>query len=165
MSIDSVVVNMAVSDLFTPSNIMPIKVFEIISGSDAFIVHSPLMFGNILCKLCYFLPDVSVLVSVESLLLISFDRFMAVLFPLKFRCFTPKVRLICFGYAWTIAIAVHAPYFYTLRVFPDGNEYYCEYDCGGQHLTTTKPQRDTSRQRFLPSSLYPFVSSSLSMEP
>jgi len=130
MSIDSVVVNMAVSDLFTPSNIMPIKVFEIISGSDAFIVHSPLMFGNILCKLCYFLPDVSVLVSVESLLLISFDRFMAVLFPLKFRCFTPKVRLICFGCAWTIAIAVHAPYFYTLRVFPDGNEYYCEYDWG-----------------------------------
>ena len=88
------------------------------------------MFGNILCKLCFFLPDVSVLVSVESLLLISFDRFMAVLFPLKFRCITPKVRLICIGCAWTIAIAVHAPYVYTLRLFTDGNEYYCEYDWG-----------------------------------
>ena len=128
MPIDSFVANMAVSDLFTPLTIMPIKVVEIISGSGAFMIHSPLMFGNILCKLCYFLPDVSVLVSVESLLLISFDSFMAVVFPLKFRCITPKVRLICIGCAWTIAIAVHAPYFYTLRLFPDGNEYYCEYD-------------------------------------
>ena len=126
--IDSFVANMAVSDLFTPLTTMPIKVAEIISGSGAFMVHSPLMFGNILCKLCYLLPDVSVLISVESLLLISFDSFMAVVFPLKFRCITPKVRLICIGCTWTIAIAVHAPYFYTLRLFPDGNEYYCEYD-------------------------------------
>ena len=127
-SINYFVVNMALSDLFTPSTIMPIKIVEIISGSGAFKVHSPLMLGNILCKVCYFLPDVSVLVSVESLLLISLDRFAAVVFPLKSKRITSKVRLTCILCSWIIAIAVHSPYFYTLRLFPDGNEYYCEYD-------------------------------------
>ena len=112
-SINYFVFNMAVSDLFTPLTIMPVRIVEIISGSGAFMVDSPLMLGNILCKLCYFLPDVSVLVSVESLLLISLDRFLAVVFPLKAKLISSKVRLISNLCAWAIAIAVHAPYFYT----------------------------------------------------
>ena len=129
-SIDYFVFNMAVSDVFTPLTIMPVKIVEIISGSGAFTVHSPLMLGNILCKLCYFLPYVSLLVSVESLLLISLDRFATAVFPLKSELITSKVRLICILCAWIIAIAVHAPYFYTFRLFPDGNEYYCKYHWG-----------------------------------
>jgi len=66
-SINYFVFTMAVSDLFTPLTIMPVTIVEIISGSGAFMVDSPLMLGNILCKLCYFVPDVSVLVSVENL--------------------------------------------------------------------------------------------------
>jgi len=129
-SINYFVFNMAISDLFTPLTIMPVKIVEIISGSGAFMVHSPLMLGNILCKLCYFLPDVSVLVSVESLLLISLDRFTAVVFPLKAKLISSKMRLICILCTWMIAIAVHAPYFYTFRLFPYGNEYYCKYYWG-----------------------------------
>jgi len=127
-SINYFVFNMAMSDLFTPLTIMPVRIVEIISGSGAFMVHSPLMLGNILCKLCYFLPDVSLLVSVESLLLISLDRFVAVVFPLKAKLVTSKTRLICNVCTWIIAIA--APYFCTFRLFPDGSEYYCQYDWG-----------------------------------
>ena len=129
-SINYFVFNMAMSDLFTPLTIMPVRIVEIISESCTFKVDSPLMLGNILCKLCYFLPDVSLLVSVESLLLISLDRFVAVVFPLKAKLITSKTRLICILCTWIIAIAVHAPYFYTFRLFPYGNEYYCEYDWG-----------------------------------
>jgi len=129
-SINYFVFNMAMSDLFTPLNIMPVKIVEIISGSGAFMVHSPLMLGNILCKLCYFLPDVSLLVSVESLLLISLDRFVAVVFPFKAKLITSKTRLICILCTWIIAIAVDAPYFYTFRLFPDGSEHFCYYDWG-----------------------------------
>ena len=129
-SINYFVFNMAMSDLFTPLTIMPVRIVEIISGSGAFMVHSPLMLGNILCKLCYFLPDVSLLVSVESLLLISLDRFVAVVFPLKAKLITSKTRLICILCTWIIAIAVHGPYFYTFRLFPDGSEYFCSYDWG-----------------------------------
>ena len=129
-SINYFVLNMAVSDLFTPLTIMPVKIVEIISGSGAFMIDSTLMLGHILCKLCYFVPDVSVLVSVQSLLLISLDRLAAVVFPLKSKRIPSKVRVISILCAWIIAIAVHAPYFYTFRLFPDGNEYHCDYDWG-----------------------------------
>ena len=38
--------------------------------------------------------------------------------------FSTKVHLICIGCTWIIAIAVHAPYFYTFRLLPYGNESY-----------------------------------------
>ena len=129
-SINYFVFNMAMSDLFPPLTIMPVRIVQIITESDAFKVDSPLMLGNILCKLCYFLPDVSLLVSVESLLLISLDRFVAVVFPLKAKLISSKTRLFCILCTWIIAIAVHAPYFYTFRLFSNGSEYYCEYDWG-----------------------------------
>ena len=53
-SINYFVFNMAMSDLFTPLTIMPVRIVEIISQSGAFMVDSPLMLGDILCKLCYF---------------------------------------------------------------------------------------------------------------
>ena len=75
-SMNYYVLNMAVSDLFTPLTIMPVNIVRIISGSAAFMVDTPLVLGNILCKICYFLPDVSLMVSIQSLLLISVDRFI-----------------------------------------------------------------------------------------
>ena len=59
-SINYFVFNMAVSDLFNnPLTIMTVKIVEIISGSSSWKVDRPLLLGNILCKLIYFLPDVS----------------------------------------------------------------------------------------------------------
>ena len=125
-SINYFVFNMAVSDLFTPLTIMPVRIVQIISGSDAWKVDSPWMLGNILCKLSYFLPDVSLIVSIESLLLISIDRFVAVVFPLRAKHITSKARFICIGCTWITAIAVHTPYFYTFRLFSgNDNVTYC----------------------------------------
>ena len=59
-SINYFVFNMAVSDLFNPLTIMTVKIVEIISGSSSWKVDRPWLLGNILCKLAYFLPDVSV---------------------------------------------------------------------------------------------------------
>lgn len=84
-TINYFVFNMAVSDLFNPLSIMPIKFVHIVSGSATWNVDNPWLLGNILCKLSFFLPDVSVVVSIESLLLISLDRLVAVVFPLKTR--------------------------------------------------------------------------------
>ena len=39
--------------------------------------------GQALCKLVGFLPSVSILVSIQSLVLIAVDRFGAVVFPLR----------------------------------------------------------------------------------
>ena len=132
-SINYYVLNMAVSDLFTPLTIMPVHIVHIISGSTAFMVDTPLVLGNILCKLWYFLPDVSLMVSIQSLLLISVDRFRAVVFPLQIKLISSKVRFICISCTWIIAIAVHAPYFYTFKLISDGNSYHCLQRWGANH--------------------------------
>ena len=137
-SINYFVFNMAVSDLLNPLTIMPIHIVQIISGSGSWKVDSPWILGNILCKLSYFLPDVSLVVSIESLLLLSMDRFVAVVFPLKAKLISPKARLISIGCAWLVAIAVHAPYFYTFRLFHVENKTYCKSDWGPSETHTKK---------------------------
>ena len=129
-SINYFVFNMAVSDLFNPLTIMTVKIVEIVSGSSSWKVDRPWLLGNILCKLAYFLPDVSVVVSIGSLLLISIDRLIAVVFPLKAKLISSKVRLISILSTWFVAIAVHAPYFYSFKLIPHGNETFCELNWG-----------------------------------
>ena len=129
-SINYFVFNMAVSDLFNPLTIMTVKIVEIISGSSSWKVDRPWLLGNILCKLAYFLPDVSLLVSIGSLLLISIDRLIAVVFPLKAKLISSKVRLISILSTWFVAIAVHAPYFYSFKLIPYENETYCKLNWG-----------------------------------
>ena len=124
-SINYFVFNMAVSDIFTSLTIMPIKIVEIISRSYSWKVDSPRILGNILCKLCYFFPDVSFVVSILSLLLISMDRFIAVVLPFSAKLISSKVRLTSIFCTWIIAVAVHAPYFYAFRLFTFKNERYC----------------------------------------
>ena len=129
-SINYLVFNMAVSDLFMPLTIMTVKIVEIISGSESWKVDRPWLLGNILCKLAYFLPDVSVVVSIGSLLLISIDRLIAVVFPLKAKLISSKVRLISILSTWFVAIAIHAPYFYSFKLIPHENETYCIMNWG-----------------------------------
>ena len=132
------VFNMAVSDLFNPLTIMPIQIVQIISGSDSWKVDRPWMLGNILCKLSYFLPDVSLVVSIESLLLMAMDRFIATIFPLCTKFESLKARLISILFTWIVAIAVHAPYFYTLtlRMYPYDKKTYCKSYWGPDHVET-----------------------------
>ena len=129
-SINYFVFNMAVSDLFNPLTIMTVKIVEIISGSSSWKVDRPWLLGNILCKLAYFLPDVSLVVSIGSLLLISIDRLIAVVFPLKAKLISSNVRLISILSTWFVAIAVHAPYFYSFKLIPYENETYCKLNWG-----------------------------------
>ena len=124
-SINFFVFNMAVSDLFNPLTVMTMKIVEIISGSESWKVDSTWLLGNILWKLTYFLPDVSLVVSIGSLLLISIDRLIAVVFPLKAKLISSKVRLISILSTWFVAIAVHAPYFYNFKLIP----YEIETNC------------------------------------
>ena len=139
-SINYFVFNMAVSDLFNPLTVMTVKIVEIISGSESWKVDRPWLLGNILCKLAYFLPDVSVVVSIGSLLLISIDRLIAVVFPLKAKLISSKVRLISILITWCVAIVFHAPYFYSFKLILYENKTYCILNWGPalDHLKTHK---------------------------
>ena len=72
------IVNMAMSDLLYTIFTIPSHIHMLYI--DSWLIGGPL--GQALCKLGNFLPNVSVLVSIQSLVLIAVDRFGAVVFPL-----------------------------------------------------------------------------------
>ena len=133
-SINYFVVNMAVSDLFTPLTIMPFIIAQTLS-SDRFLSRLEPKVANVICKLCYFLANVSVLVSIQSLILISVDRLIAVVFPLKIKLISWKVRLVCILVSWIVAIATHAHYLHLLHVSSYG---YCCFKANWTTETNNK---------------------------
>ncbi|XP_067040398.1 QRFP-like peptide receptor isoform X2 [Acropora muricata] len=112
------VLNMAISDLFTPLTIMPFIIAKTLSDG-AFLkrIRSPL--AGVVCKICYFLADTSIVVSIISLLVISLDRLIAVVFPLRMKFISRKVRFICIFMSWVVALSVHVPYLFVFT-FKDG---------------------------------------------
>ena len=140
-SINYFVVNMAVSDLFTPLTIMPFIIAQTLS-SDRFLSGLEPKVANIICKLCYFLPNVSVLVSIQSLILISVDRLIAVVFPLKIKLISWKVRLVCILVSWIVAIAAHAHYLHIIHVSSYGY-------CGSRANWTTEANNKYNTAMFI----------------
>ena len=78
------IVNMAMSDVLYPILVIPMSIKELYI--DYWLIGGPL--GQVLCKLVFFLGDLSVSVSIQSLVLIAVDRFGAVVFPLR----SPLIR-------------------------------------------------------------------------
>ncbi|XP_044177487.1 neuropeptide SIFamide receptor-like isoform X2 [Acropora millepora] len=113
------VLNMAISDLFTPLTIMPFIIASTLSNGVGFLNQLPLQLAGVVCKLCYFLADTSIVVSVISLLMISLDRLIAVVFPLRMKFISRKVRFICILMSWVVALSVHVPYLFVFT-FKDG---------------------------------------------
>ena len=110
-SINYFVLNMAISDLFTPLTIMPFIIARTLSNG-TFLEHIPSPLAGVVCKLCFFLTDTSIVVSIISLLMISLDRLIAVVFPLQIKLISKKVRFICILTSWVVALSVHAPYLF-----------------------------------------------------
>ncbi|XP_078372112.1 neuropeptide FF receptor 2-like [Oculina patagonica] len=118
-TIDVFVINMAMSDLFIPVCLIPRLIVSEITGSEAFLVQGVL--GSILCKISNFLTDVSLSVSTHSLVMITVERFLAVVFPFTVRQISSKLRFNAILIVWIIAMGIHAPYFYTFRLTESGD--------------------------------------------
>ncbi|XP_067040395.1 neuropeptide SIFamide receptor-like [Acropora muricata] len=123
-SINYFVLNMAISDLFTPLTIMPYIIVSTLSNDSGFLNQLPSRLAGVICKLCFFLADSSFDVSIVSLLMISLDRLIAVVFPLQIKLISMKVRFICIFMSWVVAFSVHGVY---LRLM-DNFEGVCYLD-------------------------------------
>ncbi|KAL9972687.1 hypothetical protein ACROYT_G019046 [Oculina patagonica] len=111
-TINYLIVNMAMSDL-----ILPIFVFPRIL-TDLYIGHWLVdgTFGLALCKLAYFMQDVSTAVSIQSLVLIAVDRFGAVVFPFRPPVVSAKLCPFYILATWIVAMAIHSPYFFARKL-------------------------------------------------
>ena len=103
--INFLIVNMAMSDLLFSTFIIPTDIQKLYI--DSWLIGGPL--GQALCKLTYFLSDVSVAVSTQSLVLIALDRFEAVVFPLRSPIINSKLCPFFILTTWTVAMAVGSP--------------------------------------------------------
>ena len=112
--------NMAVADLLLTITIMPFSV--------AYLYRDTLWMGgtlgSITCKALFYVMPVFISASVFTMMLISFDRFYAVFFPLKEKFFQkPKVLS---AIIWIFSFGLMTPYvlmFQTKEIQP--GVYYC----------------------------------------
>jgi len=111
------IVNMGMSDMLYQIFKIPhlIQVLYI----DSWLIDGPL--GQTLCKLVYFLKGVSLLLSIQSLVLIAVDRFGAVVFPLRSPLISSKLCPFFITASWIVAIAVNSPklLIYKLVEYPE----------------------------------------------
>ena len=115
------IVNMALSDLLVPIFVIPKSVQRLYT--DSWLIGGPL--GKALCKLVIFLPNVSTVVSIQSLVLIAVDRFGAVVFPLRSPLISSKLCLFFILATWIVSIAVNSPYILVLKLVEYPEKLVC----------------------------------------
>ena len=110
--INFLIANMAISDLLLPIFLIPAEIQSLYM--DSWLIDGPL--GQALCKLVYFLADVSTAVSIQSLVLIAVDRFGAVVYPLRSPLISSKLCQFFILATWIIAMAIHSPYLFAFKL-------------------------------------------------
>ena len=107
------IVNMAISDLLFPIFLFPLNLVEM--QADFWLISDSLHLT--LCKIGFFLLTVSATVSIQSLILITVDRFGAVVKPIRG---SPLIsRRLCLFFivvTWIVAIAANSPYLFTFKL-------------------------------------------------
>ena len=104
--INILIVNMAISDLLLSIIYFPARFVKLNTASH-WLLSGP--FGQALCRLKYFVTDVSFVVSIQSLVLIAVDRFVAVVFPLRPSLISSKRCRLFILVIWVVAMAVCCP--------------------------------------------------------
>ena len=118
-------VNMAVSDFFSCLITWPLYLTdEIVTSSGSLLQGSLATIG---CKVGIYFKILSAIVSILSLVLISVDRFVAIVFPLKVRLISTKLRAALLFASWLISMGYCIPVFYYFRVEEVGHETFCRF--------------------------------------
>ena len=113
---------MAMSDLLFPVILFPIRLAELHVGS--WPINGGL--GQALCKLYVFLADASTSVSIQSLVLITVDRFGAVVFPLRSPIVSPKLCAFFIPVSWIVAMTIVWPYLFAFSLVEDPEGIVCK---------------------------------------
>ena len=121
-SINFFIVNMAMSDLLVPIIWIP-------RGMQKLYIHSWLIggpLGQAFCKLVPFLKDVSVLVSIQSLVLIAVDRFGAVVFPLRYPLIRPELFPFFISATWMVGTATSTTFLFADKSVKTQSRLVCK---------------------------------------
>ena len=118
------IANMAVSDILITVLAVPRQITEILLGPRRWLIDG--LLGSALCKSAYFLQDITIGVSILSLLAIAVDRYRGIVFPLRKRYTKPaKLCKIIVPTIWLISMGLQAIYFYIFRLVTIDSKTYC----------------------------------------
>ena len=117
------IVNMAVSDLIFPLTSLPEHLTQLASGSQEWHIGGTT--GLIICKLKWFLQNVSITVSVQSLVWIALDRFVAVVLPMKVHLISSRFRVFAIGSTWVVAITGNFLLLFEFRLVEKNGDIFC----------------------------------------
>ena len=117
---------MASSDLLYPIFVIPWNLSSL--HTNTFLIGGKL--GQALCKLVPFFGRVSIVVSIQNLILIAVDRFGAVVFPLRSPLIRSKLCSFFILATWIVAVAVSSPYLFTVELIehPEGTRCVIEWE-------------------------------------
>ena len=137
------IVNMAVSDFIYPLQAIPFSLVEMVSGTSQWPIGGTA--GLILCKLGTYLRRVSATVSVESLVWIAVDRFIAVVLPMKAHLISSRFRAFAIGSTWIVAMVINCSDLYAYELTKKNHDLVCEasYDPTSTFITYAEKVRPT----------------------
>ena len=118
------IVNMAFSDFVFPLTAIPAALAEMSFSSWPIDGTA----GSILCKLKNFVIAVSLTVSIESLVWIAVDRFLAVVWPMKVHLITSRFRAFAIASTWIVALTVNSADLYLSKLRKDYGKMTCIED-------------------------------------
>jgi hypocretin (orexin) receptor 2 len=95
------IVNLAIGDFFVILICLPPSLINDITGN--------WWFGKTMCKIIPYIQYISVCVSVLTLTSISYERYYAIVYPLKLKATKFRAKLIIL-LVWTIAIIINSPH-------------------------------------------------------
>jgi len=119
--INFLIVNMGTSDLLFATVNVPSQIQWLYI--DSWLISGPL--GQALCKLSNFLSEVSIAVSIQSLVLIAVGRFGAVVYPLRSPLISSKLYPFLILVTWIVAMAISSPYLFGLKLVESHGRLVC----------------------------------------
>ena len=120
------IVNMALSDFVFPLTTIPVCLAEASSSSWQSLIDGTA--GSILCKLRNFLVSVSLTVSIQSLVWIALDRFVAVVWPMKVHLIMSRFRSFAIASTWIAALTVNSVDLYSSELMKENGNIRCGKD-------------------------------------
>ena len=147
------IVNMAVADLLITVLHMPYKLQVQLTNSSAVVAGG--LTGKLICKVVGYSQDVSIASSVLTLMGISIDRFMAVVFSLKRATLNHKARYVLIP-VWIVSIVVCSPLLYVNKMEEYEGEFYC-YEEWTPLLDSETAGRDYTIMQFVLFYILPLI--------
>ena len=135
-TINYFIVNMAVSDLLFTLIFPPVQITQLVTESLHLNVAGIL--GSIFCKSYIFTTLVSLFVSVQSLIWMAVDRFVAVVFPIKLGLISSKIRTIAIVSTWIVAGAFFFPSLVYSGLSEYDNNTFCDSSVNKQSVFTNE---------------------------